>query len=182
MGFSSSSWWVGGTRLLATTRRRVAEAAPSPLWRELLRRVASWNLRVGRADGVDGCAFYSWSSRPLEGRPCEQAAPPPRGGVVFSDACLLGFFNMLAATASTRTVSFACGFRAQAIKKRRAAAARVIRVVSESFRSRQLGAAVASTRARTDHSPAHIAAETAAHTRRKKSARDEGRATQRSNG
>ena len=62
------------------------------------------------------------------------------------------------------------------------AAARVIRVVSESFRSRQLGAAVASTRARTDHSPAHIAAETAAHARRKKSARDEGRATQRSNG
>ena len=91
-------------------------------------------------------------------------------------------FYLSAATASTRTVSFACGFRAQAKKKRRAAAARVIRVVSESFRSRQLGAAVASTRARTDHSPAHIAAETAAHTRRNDSARDEGRAAERRNG
>ena len=35
-------------------------------------------------------------------------------------------------------------------RKRRAGAARFIRIVSESFRSRQLGAAVASTRARTD--------------------------------
>ena len=48
-------------------RGRVAEAAPPPYY---LGVAFSDACILGRADGVDGCAFYSWSSRPLEGRPC----------------------------------------------------------------------------------------------------------------
>ena len=71
-GFILLVEWVGGLagRGRVSTGRRVREARRGLLWRGLLRRVVSWNLIVGRADGVDGCAFYSWSSRPLGGRPC----------------------------------------------------------------------------------------------------------------
>ena len=87
-----SSSWLGGTR--RPRSRRGDRSSAVLLWRGLLRRVASWALLFSRADG---CAFYSWPSRPLEARPCAYAAPPPRSGVVFSNACLLGFFYLPAA-------------------------------------------------------------------------------------
>ena len=81
MGYCSSSarrflikacgffFFLGGGDASAAVASRPVEAPRGDrssavrLWRDLLRRVASWNLLVGRADGVDGCAFYSWSSR-----------------------------------------------------------------------------------------------------------------------
>ena len=175
---------VGGglRRVLA---RRVAETAPPPYYSGVTFLDA---LLLGiylSAAPMASTDAPSTRGRRVPSRVVRASRPLLRraGAWSFPTRAFLVFY-LSAATASTRTVSFACGFRAQAKakKKRRAAAARVIRVVSESFRSRQLGAAVASTRARTDHSPAHIAAETAAHTRRNDSARDEGRAAERRNG
>ena len=156
---------------------------PVLLGRGLLRHVPSWVLPVGRADGVDGCAFYSWSSR---------ASPRGSSVRVGRSSTALGrglfrhvpsWFFLPAGASDCVDCILSCGFlRALFTKKRPCPASARVAGARDDRDEADLAAASHERVLNRQRSGLHaIAAETAAHTRRNNSARDEGRATQRSN-
>ena len=172
---------VGGGGLRRVLARRGDRPSAVLLWRDLRRRVASWlNTCRPRRRRRRMRLLLAVVAPPRASsvRVDRSSAAPGRG--LFRRVASCFFLPVGRGVDAHGRICVRVSSPSQ--KNRRASRCSRYSRYSESFRSRQLGAAVASRVHRQITALHAIAAETAAHPRRRKSARDEGRATQRSNG
>ena len=176
---------VGGTRRPRSRRsRRFAETAPPPYY-----------------FGVAFFDTFSWffACRPRRWRRRMRlllvVVAPPRGSSVRVDRspaalgrglffrCVPSWFFLPVGSADGVDHSVSCGFLRAFFGNKAVLVRQCSRSLGRNGRGDSYLVAASHGRVRNGQiSPAPRTAETAAHTRRKKSARDEGRATQRSNG